>query len=66
MHARGIGCSGEVFAVRGCMGRRGSGGFLLIAAGLSLLIFSVPVKIWTALLGCVLILAGIILLKMDG
>jgi len=39
---------------------------LLIAAGLSLLIFSVPVKIWTALLGCVLILAGIILLKMDG
>ena len=52
--------------MRGCMGRRGSGGFLLIAAGLLLLIFSVPVKIWTALLCCVLILAGIILLKMDG
>ena len=60
-----ISCKGEVFSVRGCMGKRGAGGLLLIAAGLLLLVFSLPVKFWTAVLGCALIAAGILLLKLD-
>lgn len=51
--------------MRGCMGKRGAGGLLLIAAGLLLLVFSLPVKFWTAVLGCALIAAGILLLKLD-
>lgn len=57
---------GEVFSVRNCLGRKGAGGLLLIAAGVLLLAFSLPVKFWTALLGAVLIVSGVLLLKLDG
>lgn len=56
---------GEVLRVRGCIGKRGAGGLLLIAAGALLLAFSLPVKFWVGLLGCVLIFAGVVLLRLD-
>ncbi|MDO4739820.1 MAG: hypothetical protein Q4A66_04055 [Eubacteriales bacterium] len=51
--------------MRGCIGKRGAGGLLLIAAGALLLAFSLPVKFWVGLLGCALIFAGFVLLRLD-
>ena len=51
--------------MRRCAGRRSSIGPVLIAAGLVLLIFALPLKFWAAALGVVLIVAGVVLLAIE-
>ena len=58
-------CRGRCGAVRRCMGRRNTGAFILIAAGVVLLIFALPLRFWAAAIGSILIAAGIVILLID-
>ena len=51
--------------MRRCMGRRNTGAFILIAAGVVLLIFALPLRFWAAAIGSILIAAGIVILLID-
>lgn len=51
--------------MRGCGRGKGICGLALIAAGALLLIISLPIKFWIVVLGCGLILAGLLLLGQD-